>query len=82
VYAAAMNQRHIAWVERGPDDKVTVISENSSRDPKTCSHSYVYDEPPQCALCGSWVCGMCKVRLRHPVGLCNPCAEDAASGKA
>lgn len=73
-----MNQRHIAWVAREPDESNVVIPTNNfEKDPKTCSHSYAFDEPPQCALCGSWICGMCRVPLRHPTSLCASCADEA-----
>lgn len=39
-----------------------------------CDHSQIYDEPPQCAKCSTWVCGNCLTVLINPVGLCLNCA--------
>lgn len=73
-----MSQKHITWVAREPDDEGVVTSRNSfEKDPETCSHSYAFDEPPQCALCGSWICGICRMRLKHPICLCVSCANEA-----
>lgn len=42
-----------------------------------CQHKgEMLDEPPQCADCGVWICGVCRSALFNSVGLCIECIRD------
>jgi hypothetical protein len=40
-----------------------------------CKHTNITHEPPTCCDCGRFVCEVCRVALKNPVGLCAECTD-------